>query len=64
TEANQLIGILRFHVVESSGIATSADELLNSSAESSDIIMSAPPASATPDSLMKEQLLEMTGQNE
>ena len=64
TEANQLIGILRFHVVESSGIATSADELLNSSAESSDIITSAPPTSATPDSLMKEQLLEMTGQNE
>ncbi|WP_202966601.1 DUF5924 family protein [Cellvibrio sp. OA-2007] len=60
TEANQLIGVLRFNVVTAMDAAAVNDAHLDSSAET---ITPASPSSATPDGLMKEQLLEMTGQN-
>jgi len=64
TEANQLIGVLRFNVVAATDTVAQPDESMPSSAESSATMKPAAPASATPDSLMKEQLLEMTGQKE
>ena len=67
TEVNQVIGVLRFRVVEGAAEefqAASSIALSTSSAASSAAIASSAPALTTPDGVMKEQLLELTGEHE
>jgi hypothetical protein len=60
TEANQVIGVLRFQVVDAAAGELGAS---SASSENASANVITPSGAATPDTIMKEQLLELTGEH-